>query len=96
MGMATELGLNKNEKILNIEIYVLNFWSATVGTQTNIFDVQSVLYISANIYCRTRNLPNTDVSNYSIFLRLFLKATSSILRLFHSCDGKCLRHCSQG
>ena len=31
--------------------------------------VRSVSYITANIYCKLRYLPNTDVRNYSIDLR---------------------------
>ena len=33
------------------------------------FYLQSVPYITANIYCKSRNLPNTDTRNYSIDLR---------------------------
>ena len=29
-------------------------------------NVQSVLYITVNMYCKSGNLPNTDVRNYSI------------------------------
>ena len=35
--------------------------------------VLGVLYISANIYCKSRNLPNKDIHNYSTDLRLFLR-----------------------
>ena len=31
--------------------------------------VQSVPYTTANIYCKSRNLPTTDTHNYSIDLR---------------------------
>ena len=33
------------------------------------FIVQSVPYITANIYCKSRNLPNTDIHNYSTDVR---------------------------
>ena len=32
-------------------------------------EVRSVSYITAIIYCKSRNLPNTNVRNYSIYLR---------------------------
>ena len=32
-------------------------------------DILSVPYITANIDCKSRNLPNTDTRNYSIDLR---------------------------
>ena len=32
-------------------------------------DIQIGSYITANIYCKSRNLPKTDVRNYSIDLR---------------------------
>ena len=35
--------------------------------------VLGVPYISANIYCKSRNLPNTDIHNYSKDLRQFLR-----------------------
>ena len=31
--------------------------------------LQSVSYITANIYCKSRNLANTDKRNYSLDLR---------------------------
>ena len=31
--------------------------------------LQSVSYVTTNLYCKSRNLPNTDVRNYSIDLR---------------------------
>ena len=31
-------------------------------------NILGVSYISANIYCKSRNLPNTDAHNYSIDL----------------------------
>ena len=34
--------------------------------------VLGVPYISANIYCKSRNLPNTDIHYYSIDFGLFL------------------------
>ena len=33
----------------------------------------SVSYITANIYCKSRNLPSTDVRNYSIVSRWLLR-----------------------
>ena len=33
------------------------------------YQVRGVSYITANIYCKSRNLPNTDIQNYSIDLR---------------------------
>ena len=30
-------------------------------------------YITANAYCKSRNLPNTDIGIYSIDLRSFLR-----------------------
>ena len=34
--------------------------------------ITGVPYISANIYCKSRNLPNTDTQNYSTDFRLLL------------------------
>ena len=33
------------------------------------YAILSVSYINANIYCKLRNIPNSDVRNYSIDLR---------------------------
>ena len=32
-------------------------------------ELLGVPYITVNIYCKSRNLPNTDIHNYSIYLR---------------------------
>ena len=37
------------------------------------FEELGVSYISAIIYCKSRNLSNTDIHNYSIDLRYFLR-----------------------
>ena len=39
--------------------------------------VLRISYITTNLYCKSRNLPNTDVCNYSIDLRLFSEAPST-------------------
>ena len=48
---------------LNQEIKITLVWE--VHTECS--------YITANLYCKSRNLPNTDVCNYSIGLRSFLR-----------------------
>ena len=42
----------------------------------------SVSYITANIYFKSRNLPNTDVRNYSIDLQYFLRHPETTAQLW--------------
>ena len=41
----------------------------TIQDQQTTIQVLGVPYISASLYCKLRNLPNTDIHNYSIYLR---------------------------
>ena len=45
--------------------------------------IQRVSYITANIYCKSRNLPNTDVRSYSIDLWLLLRHSVTKLWSLH-------------
>ena len=41
--------------------------------KNDLVNILGVPYITANIYCKSRNLPHTDIRIYSIDLRLFLR-----------------------
>ena len=47
------------------------YWERLLADKTkqHWLKVLGVQYISTNIYCKSRNLPNTDKRNYSIDLR---------------------------
>ena len=40
--------------------------------------LQSVSYLTANIYYKSRNLPNTDVRNYSIILIIIIMMPNTV------------------
>ena len=45
--------------------YVAQFWHQQGGNKIILGDPE----VTANIYCNSRNLPNTDTQNYSTDLR---------------------------
>ena len=59
---------NAMDNYCNIVIFCKTHGKRTICTLRR-YIILSVPYITANMYCKSRNLPNTDKRNYSIDLR---------------------------
>ena len=65
------LGLKQGQTVHKLQITTLGniyIYIPLAPLYTYIY-IQSISYITVNIYCISRNLPNIDVHNYSLDLR---------------------------
>ena len=65
IGSSLRVGLTRYKSIFTLKFSINNieqfFWLTLKSNKVNI---QSVSYVTANIYCKSRNLSNTDVRNW--------------------------------